>query len=117
MVVAGSYGTANASLLGSLLVMGTPPLTLVAGIGLLRRSRWAYGYVFVLLGFVGVWNVAQMLRGPTPQHTYMSPSGVPTTVLASHVNYPTHVIVVAVSLGLLSKLLTEPVRTKFGQKQ
>lgn len=112
MVVAGSQGTAHASLSGGLVVMGLPPVTLIAGIGLLRRWRWSYAYVLVLLGSVAVWNISQMLRGPTPQQTYTSPGGVPTTVLASPVNYPAHVVVVAVSLGLLGGLLRRSTRAE-----
>jgi hypothetical protein len=113
MLLAKSHGTANASLVGGLMVIGLPPVTLVAGIGLLRRWPWAFGYMLVLLGFVAVWNVARMFRGPTPQHTYVSPTGVPTTVLASSVNYSVHVVLVAVSVGLIATLLTNRVRAEF----
>lgn len=113
MVMVGSYGTANASLLGALGIIGGPPATLVAGIGLLRRWRWAYGYTVVLLAVVVAMNLATMLRGSTPEHSYVSPAGVPTTVLASNVDTPFHVLIVAVALGLLAWLLTRSVRGEF----
>ena len=65
MLLAGSHGTGHATLLGGFVVIGVPPITLVAGVGLLRRWRWAYGYVLVLLASVAIWNLVQMLRGPT----------------------------------------------------
>src|SRR5262245_35310693 len=55
MVLAGSHGSASATLTGGLVVMGIPPATLIASIGLLRRWRWAYGYVLLLLGSVAAW--------------------------------------------------------------
>lgn len=114
MLLVGSYGTANASWLGAWGIVGVPPATLFAGIGLLRRWRWAYGYILVLLVVVVGMNVATMLRGSTPEHSYVSPGGVPTTVLASSVDYPFHVLIVAGALGLLAWLLTRSVRAEFG---
>ena len=113
MLLAGSHGSANAKFGEGLIVIGVPPVTLIAGVGLLRRWRWAFGYVLVLLACIAMWNVAQIVRGPTPQHTYTSPGGVPTTVLATQVNYPAHLLMVAVSLGLLATLLTKSVRAEF----
>jgi hypothetical protein len=62
---------------------------------------------------VNAWNLATMLRGPTPERTYVSPSGVPTTVLATHVDYEKHLAVVAIALGLLTAMLTQTVRDDF----
>jgi hypothetical protein len=113
MLLGGRHGAANGSLLEGMLVIGLPPITLIAGIGLLRRWRWAYGYALVLVASVALWNVATMVRGPTPQHTYVSPGGVPTTVLATDVDYPAHIVIVACALGLLARLLTRAVRAEF----
>ena len=113
MLLGGHDGAANGNLLEGFMVIGVPPLTLAAGIGLLRRWRWAYGYALVLVAFVVVGNIATMVRGPTPQRTYASPSGVPTTVLATDVNYSAHILIVAGAVGLLAKLLTRSVREEF----
>ena len=117
MVLAGSHGSPHSSLVEGFVVLGVPPLTLIASVGLLRRWRWAYGYMLVLLACIGGWNIAIMLRGPTPQRTYLSPTGVPTTVLASEVDYPKHLAAAAVSLGLLATLLTRRVRDDFKSKR
>jgi len=113
MFIAGSYGTANASFVGGLVVIGGPPATLAAGIGLLRRWRWAYGYALVLLIALAAYNVVQMLRGSTPERSTVSPDGVIHTVLASNVDYPLHLLIVAICVGLLMKLLTPAIRTEF----
>lgn len=117
MILTGSPGTTNSSLLGGLVVIGGPPATLLAGIGLLLRWRLAYASTLGLLGVLAAWNVAQMLRGPTPQRTYLSPSGVPTTVLATSVNYPVHLLMAAGSLGVLSQLIKRSTRAKWWGKQ
>lgn len=113
MVIAGSYGTSHSSLFEGFLVIGVPPLSVVAGIGLLRRQRWAFAYVLILCSGIAVWNVTLMLRGPTPQRTYTSPSGVRTTVLATSVNYPGLLLGTAIALGIVAKLLTRAVRSEF----
>jgi hypothetical protein len=63
MIVAGSHGTASATLLGFLNVVVVPPVTLIAGIGLLRRKAWARYYLSALcaVGLVG-WGVTQTRR-------------------------------------------------------
>ena len=113
MLLAGGSGRGNASLLGGFVVIGLPPLTLLAGVGWLRRWRWAYGYVLLLVGAFVAWNIVPMIRGPKPEYRYVSATGVPTTVLASDVNYPAHLAAIAVALGLLGKLLTRSVRDEF----
>ena len=113
MVIAGSPGAANGTLLGGFVVIGLPPMTLVAGVGLLRRARWAYAYILVLLGAVALWNLAPIIRGPRPQHTYTSASGVRTTVLATEVNYAGHLAMIALAAGLIAKLASRQVRAEF----
>ena len=113
MVMVGSPGTANGTLMGGFVVIGIPPLTVTAGIGLLLRWRLAYAYTVVLLASFALWNVTELLRAPTPQHTYISSTGVPTTVLASYNNYPANVLGLTVSLGLLGLLLRKAVRGEF----
>jgi hypothetical protein len=116
MILAGSHGTANASFSGGLVVIGGPPATLVAGIGLLRRWRWAYGYALALLVLSTAYNLAQILRGSTPERSTVSADGVTHTVLASSPNYPLHLLVIAISVGLLVKLLTPAIRAEFSHR-
>ncbi len=113
MFIAGSYGTAHASILDAFLVIACPPATLLAGIGLLCRWRWAHTYVVTLAVSFALWSAAIIARGPSPERTYTSPSGVPTTVLASPVNYPLHLTCIAVSAGVLLTLTNRSVRREF----
>lgn len=110
MVLAGQ-GTQNANFFEGLLVIGGPPFTLVAAICFLRRHRWAWAY-FLLLGLFGLlYNVARILRGPTPESTYIDANGVKTTVLASGIG-----MAVPFSLmfaGLILFLLLPRVRREF----
>lgn len=114
MIVAGSHGTVSTSLSGFLLVVGGPPATVLAGIGLMRRWRWAYACSLVLLVSVTWWHLAILVRGPIPEHTYTTASGVRTTVLASNINYPAHLAALAIVVGIFLKLATRAVRTEFG---
>ncbi|ATC65581.1 hypothetical protein CMV30_17395 [Nibricoccus aquaticus] len=113
MFIAGSYGTAHASLLDALVVIARPPATLLAGIGLLCRWRWAHTYVLTLTVSFALWSAAAIARGPSPERTYTSPSGVPTTVLASSVNYSFHLTCIAISAGVLLTLTNRSIRREF----
>ena len=117
MLLAGSHGTANASFIGGLVIVGGPPATLVSGVGLLRRWRWAYVYVAVLLIVCAAYNLMQLLRGSTPEVSTVSPDGVIHTVLASSVDYPLHLLIIATSAGLLAKLLTPAMRAEFFRRR
>ncbi|MGC4071169.1 MAG: hypothetical protein QM760_01350 [Nibricoccus sp.] len=114
MVIAGSEGTKHATLSGFLFVVARPPATLIAGIGLLRRWRWSYRYTLAILASFAVWHAILMIRGPVAEHTYISPGGVPTTVLASSVNYPLHLMALALTIGAFVKLTARSVRAEFG---
>ncbi len=113
MLLVGSDGTANATWSGALLVVGGPPATVLAGVGLLRRHRWAYVFVLVLLTSVLVRNIVILQRGPTPERTSISPTGLRTTTLASEVNRPLHLTAIVVCLALLAKLLVRSTRSEF----
>lgn len=112
MVAVHSYGTNNSTVLGFVQVVLGPPATLVAGIGLLRRKRWAWGYLVFLLGAIALGTSYSACTAPKESYTYTSPSGVPTTVLASDTSgaWP----IVAVCGALLAKLLTKRVREELG---
>ena len=111
MFLAGSYGTSSGLTLEGLILIVAPPVTLVAGIGLLRRQRWAHGYLVALLCVVLAYNGFAIIKGPTPQSSHTSAAGVRTTVLASDANYsPT---VIAIAIWLLVMLLSPKIRAEF----
>lgn len=112
MLIVGSYGTSTSDPLGFLTVVVAPPVTLMAGIGLLRRKPWARIYLMALLFAVLASNGYGIFRGPTPQHTTVSASGVPTTTLASPAQYS--IPVIALCVGLLVKLFSAGVQSEFG---
>ena len=110
MVLAGQ-GTQNATVWEGLLVIGGPPFTLLASIFFLRRHRWAWAY-FLVLSLSGLaYNVARILRGPSPETTYIDANGVKTTVLASGIGMAVPFAVLFA--GLLIFLLLPRVRREF----
>ena len=115
MLLAGGDGTANGSFDGGLIVVGGPPATLLAGVGLLRRWRWAYGYALTTLALLAAYNLVQLLRGFTPERSTVLPGGVIQTELAYGGNYALYLLIIAISVGLLVKLLAPAVRVEFSQ--
>lgn len=113
MLVAGSHGTASADAWGILSVVVAPPLAVVAGIGLLRRQRWAWLAVLALLGGVVAFNVRELATARPTTTTHTSPSGVRTTVMASGPNYHS-LPLIALALAAMAKLLTRAVRAEVG---
>ena len=113
MILVGGQGTASGTFFGGLIVIGGPPATLVAGIGLLRRWRWTHGYAVAVLTVFAAHSLVQVLRGSTPEESTVSPSGVITTTMAWSVNYPLHLLIIAISVGLLVKLLKPAIRAQF----
>jgi hypothetical protein len=111
MLLAGSDGTANATLGGVLVVVFGPAATLLAGFGLWRRWRWAWAYLLLLALVVLFLQLLGWWRGPTPQHTVVSASGVPTTVLASDAQYSLPLTLACGALIVL--LVLPPVRAEF----
>ena len=83
MVLAPHHGDWAGTVMDWLIVVAAPPASLVAGIGLLRRHRWARVYLLLLFGMILVINCVGILRGPTPTSQHTSPSGLSTTVLGS----------------------------------
>jgi hypothetical protein len=114
MILARSYGTSTFDPLGFLTVVVAPPVTLVAGIGLLRRKAWARLYIMALLVTIIAVNVYAMVRPPRPERRYVSPSGVPTTVSASpRMVSVFSVAVVGASVVALLILQSQRVRAEF----
>jgi hypothetical protein len=113
---AGGDSTASGTFFGGLIVIGGPPATLIAGVGLLRRWRLAYGYALAVLGVFAAHSLVQIFRGSTPERSTVSPNGVITTVLASSPWYPLHFLIIAISVGLLVKLLSPAIRAEFARQ-
>jgi hypothetical protein len=112
MVIAGHPGSRSAEPLGALAVFAGPALVLGAGIGLLRRQRWAWWIMVGVLGAIVVSNVWTMIAVETGPSHYISPAGVPTTVLKSRALYLSPFVIVS---GLsLAFLLTRRIRTECG---
>ena len=111
MILAGGPGSSTFEPLGFLIVVVLPLAAIVAGIGLLRRKRWAHHFLLALLLWALAHNVYLLARGPIPQSTHVSPSGVPTTTLATPVSpYTLPTILLCACLAVL--LLTRKVRTE-----
>ena len=105
MILAGGPGSSTHDPLGFLIVVVGPPAAVVAGIGLLRRKRWAHHFLLALLIWALAHNVYLLARGPIPQSTHVSPAGVPTTVLATPVSaytLPTLFVCACLIIALLS---------------
>ncbi len=111
MFVAGSYGTAHADPLDALMVIGGPPATVVAGIGLLRRWWWSRVYLLVLILAVLAYNVHLIVRGPTQTTSFVSADGVKTTILGSEAGYSLPVM--GICILVMAKLLTRRTRAEF----
>jgi hypothetical protein len=105
MILAGGPGSSISDPLGFLIVVVGPPAAIVAGIGLLRRKRWARYFLIALLLWALAHDVYLLARGPIPQSTYVSPAGVPTTVLATPVSPYTVPTILACACLLVALLL------------
>jgi hypothetical protein len=113
MILAGSYGTQNTELSGFLLIMVAPPASLVAGIGLLRRWRWAWVYLVAGLLLAIGWQVVEGMRPAKPAvTTTVLSSGVKSTVYHSGSSFS--LSLTAVLGGLLVFALTPGVLREFG---
>lgn len=113
MILTGSYGTDTSDVKGFLQVVVAPPLTVLAGIGILRRWRWAWLYVVALLLCFLLVNVFDMAKPPRPAvRTYVSESGVKTTEYNSGPRFSLPAIVLCT--GLLIFVWTPGVRREFG---
>jgi hypothetical protein len=116
MLLARSYGTNTGGPLDWLLVLAGPPVTFIAGIGLLRRRRWAWLCVIGILLALLAWQVWQMANPPSAEPTsYVSPSGVKTTVMGSGPVYS--LPLTGVCAGMLALLLSPRARREFARSR
>jgi hypothetical protein len=111
MILSGGQGTSSGDVFGFLIVVVAPPVTLFAGMNLLRRKRWAYLYMLALLSAVLVFNGYDFLTASTVEKTYVSPSGVLTTELPTPRSM--YVPAIVISAGMLLMLLSRGVRAEF----
>lgn len=87
MLIAGSPGTQSAEFLeGSVIVFG-PLFTVVSGVGLWFRKRWAWWCTVAILVIALVVDVRTLVRGPQPERVSVSASGVRTTTSATGTGY------------------------------
>lgn len=115
MVATASHGSSSADPIGFFIVVLGPLTTLVAGVGLLRRRRWALVYLAMVLCAIVVANGFDLARNPSAPRTYVSPGGVPTTVTPAGRAYVVQTsVLIAISAGLLVTLLSRKVRVEFG---
>ena len=114
MVAAHSHGTSSSDPIGFATVVLGPPAAFVTGIGLLRRRWWAHRFTLALLGFTFASNVMSMFRVMADPRTYISPSGVPTTVLSSGLSYFLPAVVICA--GLIWKLATPAIRAELARQ-
>jgi len=116
MLLARSYGTNTGGVLDWLVVLAGPPVTFVAGIGLLLRRRWAWFCTVGILSAVLAWQGYQIANPPPSEDiTYISSSGVKTTVLGSG---PVHSVpLIGVCAGMLAVLLSPRARREFSRSR
>ncbi|TAG08484.1 MAG: hypothetical protein EAZ42_10525 [Verrucomicrobia bacterium] len=108
----GGYGSQSGSWFEWVSIVLGPPVTFLAGLGLLRHWRPAWLYLIVLL-FIAVavqgWNV--LLPPPGGPITTVGPDGVPTTTFHSGSSEALPILVV--SIALLAVLFSAKVRATF----
>lgn len=116
MFAVGSYGTKNAKAIDALITIAGPPLTFIAGIGLLRRKRVAwFTLVAILIAILG-WQASEVFNPPPAAGTtFIDANGVPTTIMGGGPTYSMPVI--AVCIAALAILFSPKSRAEFAAAQ
>jgi hypothetical protein len=112
MLQSHTQGTSTDDPLGFLVIVLAPPAAIAAGIGLLRRKQWARYSMLGLLLWALAHNVYVLARGPIPETSYVSPAGVPTTILATPAS-PLTIPIILLCAWLIVTLLSRKVRAEF----
>lgn len=112
MILAKSYGTANAGFLDSCVVVLGPALVMVTGWGLFMRWRWALWVTIGLLVVVGMDRGWAMMKGPRETKVYTTESGVKVTEMGAGVS-PYALPMGLVCAGLVGWLVSGRVRAEF----
>jgi len=79
MIVAGSYGSQTSDPLGFLTVIVAPPLSVIAGLGLILRWRWSRYYLLLLFAVLIGANIAELARGGVTTTRHTTAAGVVAT--------------------------------------
>ena len=112
MLIAGSYGTANAGFLDSCGVVLGPLVLVGTGLGLLKRWTWALYTTMLMLAVVAVHHGWKIAHGPSETKTHTTETGVRVTVTTSG-PHAYALPILAVCLALEVGLGSARVRSEF----
>lgn len=111
--IVGGYGSKTFEFSGFVIIILGPFILIGTGIGLLLRWRLARYSLLLVLAAAIIGSVLEMMKPPRPEQTFIAPSGVKTTILASEASsWPVPVIATALCLGavFLSRRFREEFR-------
>lgn len=112
MLLVRSYGTSTGGVLDWLIVVAGPPVSFMAGIGLLRRKRWAWFYLVGILFCLFAWQASKVaFPPPSEDKTFIDANGVPTTIMGGGPGTSTPII--ALVLASLVILFSRKSRAEF----
>lgn len=109
------YGDWSARVLGFISIVFGPIAVLAAGVGLLKRKRWAPPLTMGLSVLVLADNLVGMLQGPTLASSTMDAVGVIQTRLASDAAYSP--VLMVLSFAVIALMLGKAVRHEFAPAQ
>jgi hypothetical protein len=99
-------------LLDWLIVVAGPPVSFMAGIGLLRRKRWAWFYLVGILFCLFAWQASKVaFPPPSEDRTFIDPNGVRTTIMGGGPSHSTPIIVL--TIAALPVLFSQKSRAEF----
>lgn len=112
MLLVRSYGTSTGGLLDWLIVVAGPPVSFIAGIGLLRRKRWAWFCIVGILFCLFAWQASKVaFPPPSEDRTFIDTNGVRTTIMGSGPSHSTPIIVL--TIAALAVLFSRKSRAEF----
>lgn len=111
MISVPHYGDGSAGVVGLVSVVFGPITVLAAGLGLLKRKRWAPPLTIALSALLLADNVVGMLQGPTLASSTIDAAGVIQTRLASDAPYSP--LLMLLSFAVMVLLLGKAVRQEF----
>ena len=112
MLLVRSYGTSTGGVLDWLIVVAGPPVSFMAGIGLLRRKRWAWFYLVGILFCLFAWQASKVaFPPPSEDRTFIDPNDVRTTIMGGGPGTSTPII--ALTIAALAVLFLQKSRAEF----